>query len=206
MTRRHVMLIVLIASSAPVWAEPPQTRRGFWLSVGAGFGSAQVDCDQCSAGSRVGSFSGTFRLGGTLGQHWLLGWEGSGWLKNNATDWLPTYADADRTLGHSSIVALYYPVASSGFFLKAGAGVSYSGLSYGDCVDGTCYVQGEASGVGLGFTAGLGYDVRVGRNTSLTPEVTLALGLPRDLTEGGRSVATGWSFNVVAINLCLTFH
>jgi hypothetical protein len=79
-------------------------------------------------------------------------------------------------------------------------------LSYGDCVDGTCYVQGEASGVGLGFTTGLGYDVRIGRNKSLTPEVTLALGLPRDLTEGGRSVATGWSFNVVAVNLCLTFH
>jgi hypothetical protein len=205
-TRRHLMLVVLIASPAPVWAEQPQTRSGFWLSVGAGVGSAQVDCDQCSAGNRVGSFSGTFRLGGTLGQHWLLGWEGNGWLKNNATEWLPAYAGADRTLGGSFIVALYYPVASSGFFLKAGSGVSWSGFSYGDCVDDSCYVQDAASGVGLGFTAGLGYDVRIGRNKSLTPELTLAVGLPRDMTEGGRNVATGWKFDIVAINLCFTFH
>jgi hypothetical protein len=200
------MLIVLIALPAPVWAEQQPTRSGFWLSVGAGFGSAEVDCEQCSAGNRAGSFSGTVRLGGTLGQHWLLGWEGSGWLKNNATEWLPAYADADRTLGNSSIVALYYPVASSGLYLKAGAGFSYFGLSYGDCLDDSCYIQDVASGVGLGFTAGLGYDVRIGRNKSLTPEVTLAVGLPRDLTGGGRSIATGLKFDIVAVNLCFTLH
>lgn len=193
-------------ASVPAFAGDAQVRRGFWASFGVGYGSAQAWCDQCVSGSREGSAGGTLRLGGTIGEHWRLGWEGSGWLKNNDTGWLPVFAGTDRTLGNSSVIALYYPVSSSGFFVRAGAGVSYAGFAYGDCIDDGCYVYEAASGVGLGATAGIGYDLRIGRKLSLTPEVSYARGFPRDLSENGITVATGWSHDIRAVNLCLTFH
>ena len=136
---------------------------------------------------RIGSISGTIRLGRTIGSHWLLGWEGSGWLRNNATSWLPAYAGADQTLGNSSLVALFYPSASSGCFVRAGAGVSMPGFSYGDCIDYPCSTSSTASGVGFGIVAGLGYDLRVGRNKSLTPELAYARGLPARPARRGRA-------------------
>ena len=190
----------------PALAGDAQVRKGFWISFGAGYGSAQARCDQCLSGSREGSFSGTIRLGGTLGEHWLLGWEGSGWLKNNASGWLPGYVGADRTLGTSSLIALYYPKPSSGFFLRAGGGASYAGFSYGGCSNDVCSVDEAANGVGLGLIAGVGYDVRIRPNLSLTPELSIAWGLPRDLSDNGRTVATGWSHDFWALNLCVPFH
>ncbi len=209
--RLHLVLIVLTTLPVPALADHAQTRRGFWWSFGAGFGSAQARCDQCTSGNRVGSFSGTIRLGGTIGEHLLLGWEGSGWLKNDS-GWLRTDVDVGRTLGNSSVIALYYPRAASGFFLKAGAGASYAGFPPANqpvdfCLAGTCYSLDEgAHGVGFGITVGLGYDLRIRPNLSLTPEFSFALGLPRDLKESGKSVATGWKHDIVALNLCLTFH
>jgi hypothetical protein len=189
----------------PVQAGAP-IRRGFWISFGLGYGSAQAQCDQCVAGDRVGSVSGTIRLGGTLGQHWLLGWEGSGWLRNSSTSWLPVYGGADQTLGSSSLVALFYPSAASGLFVRAGAGVSFAGFSYGDCTGDDCSIVEGPGGTGFGLTAGLGYDLRIGRNTSLTPELTYVKGFARDLDDGGRTVATQWTHDYWAVNLCLTFH
>jgi hypothetical protein len=71
--------------------------------------------------------------------------------------------------------------------------VSYAGFSYGDCIDYSCSTSSTASGVGFGIVAGLGYDLRVGRNKSLTPELAYARGFPRDPHDAGPTVATGWS-------------
>ncbi len=209
--RSRMLLVVLTTLAVPALAAEAQIRRGFWWSFGAGFGSAQARCDQCVSGSRVGSFNGTIRLGGTIGTHLLLGWEGSGWLRNDS-GWLQTDVDVGRTLGNSSVIALYYPGAASGFFIEAGVGVSYAGFPPADrpvdfCFAGTCYSLEEgAHGVGFGMIAGLGYDLRIRPNLSLTPELTFALGLPRDLQEGGTRVATDWRHDIWAVNLCLTFH
>src|SRR5262249_34575483 len=155
------------------------------------------------------SFNGTIRLGGTIGTHWLLGWEASGWLKNNDTAW-PAFGGLDRTLGTSTVVAFYYPGASR-FWLKAGAGVSYAGFSCGDpswigCPLSLCLPIESAHGTGVALTAGLGYDIGLGRKLSLTPEVSFAAGLPRDMNDNGVLVTRDWSHDVWAVNLCLTFH
>ncbi len=63
-------------------------------------------------------------------------------------------------------------------------------------------------GTGWGFTAGVGYDIRVGRNVSLTPVANFVYGGVGDLnvSGGGAPFATGWKQNVVDFGLGVTFH
>jgi hypothetical protein len=207
--RLLVLGSMLVAVPTLALAADPPERKGFWAAFGGGYGSAQVRCQDCVSGSRLGSFNGTLRLGGTLGKHWLLGWEASGWLKNNDSAWLPLYGGLDRTLGTSTVVAFYYPGSESRFWVKAGAGLSYAGFSSEDLSCSgllLCQPIERAHGVGLALTAGLGYDVRLNRKLSLTPELSLVLGLSRDISDDGVLITRDWSHDVWALNLCLTFH
>src|SRR5262245_42636802 len=105
----------LLLSAASAGAEP--YRSGFWFGLGAGYGSARVDCDGCGNPDREGSVSGYVRLGGTLNRHVLLGGRFNGWTKErNGTR--VTLANASGTL-------TLYPGAYSGFFLELGFGVAW---------------------------------------------------------------------------------
>jgi len=68
--------IMLLAAPA-AWAGHPQERKGFWIGFGGGYGSADIHCDGCD-GDRQGSFTGSFKLGGTLSDKVLLGVESNG--------------------------------------------------------------------------------------------------------------------------------
>jgi hypothetical protein len=156
--------------------------------------------------------SGALRLGGTIGDKWLLGWESAGWIRNS-DGWLSTTRDLSRTLGSSSIVALYYPRASAGLFIKAGAGLSYVGFPPQDQPVQTCNASGcvpvfeqGAGATGVGLTTGVGYDIPVGAKVSLTPELAFTLGYPGTIKEGTSTLTTGWRHDMVALNLVLTFH
>jgi hypothetical protein len=62
----------------------------------------------------------------------------------------------------------FYPARDSGFFLKAGLGGAFIDTEFRS---GNTTVRSEY-GPGLGWMAGTGYDVRVGRNVSITPAFT----------------------------------
>lgn len=206
-------VVLLAVAPATVFAAPPQTRRGFWLSFGFGYGSARVECDQCNAGGREGSFAGWVRLGGTIGDKLLLGWEGNGWLKNDKGR-LQASEDLTRTLGNSAIIAVFYPRAASGFFVKAGAGLSYAGLpprpkTFCPPLDLACLgaIDEGAHGNGFGFTAGIGYDFRIRKNVSITPDFTFTRGSPGDLKRSGQpAVVTRWNHDILAFGVGVTFH
>ena len=68
-------LLLLGASAAS--AQHPQTRKGFWIGFGLGYGS--LSCTGCSS---TGGVSGYLKLGGTVSPHLLLGGETNGWTKN----------------------------------------------------------------------------------------------------------------------------
>ena len=206
-------VVLMAVSPAIVLAAHPQRRRGFWWSFGAGYGSARVECDQCLAGSREGSLAGWLRLGGTIGDRLLLGWEGSGWLKNDKGR-LQASEDLTRTLGNSAIIAVFYPRAASGFFVRAGGGLSYAGLPprptrFCPATDLACLgaIDEGAHGNGFGLTAGVGYDIRIRTNMSITPDFTYSRGSPGDLKRKGQPpVVTGWKHDVLAFGVGLTFH
>lgn len=183
---------LLVSSSA--WAGHPQERQGFWIGFGGGYGSAHAEasCEDCQGGDREGSFTGFVKLGGTLNNRVLLGVETNAWIKEQEAVTL--------TLGSVTGTVTLYPQPSSGFFLKAGAGISYVST---DLQEGTLSVS--VSKTGWGVLAGIGYDVCVGRNVSLTPCVNYHYGKPGDLSADGETLP-GWKQNVVSFELGVTFH
>jgi hypothetical protein len=183
----------LLLSSADAWAGHPQERTGFWIGFGVGYGSAGVNCDDCDLDERESSFTGFFKLGGTLNERVLLGMESNGWFKEEDGGTL--------ILGSVTGTVTFYPSATGGFFLKGGVGLSYIDTEFRE---GSFSVGLDKTGWGV--LAGIGYDVRVGRNFSLTPTVNYYYGKPGDIAFEGEAVFGGWSQNVVSFELGLTFH
>ena len=122
----------------------PHAREGFWFNVGMGFGS--LGCQDCS--TREGGLSGGLSLGGAIGDRVLLGVGSAGWAKDVAGEQL--------SVGVLDARLRFYPVRTSGFFLTGGLGV------------GSISFAGESE-FGAGAIVGLGWDIRVSRNVSLTP-------------------------------------
>ncbi len=139
----------LAISAAFAYGQNAQTRDGFWISGGLGYGS--LGCDNCG-GSREGGISGGLSLGGTITPRFLLGVGSDAWAKSQQ--------GATLTVGTLDARVRFYPSTTGGFFLTGGLGVGT--VSAG----GSGYIASET---GLGMLFGAGYDVRVGRNTSLTP-------------------------------------
>ncbi len=175
-TGLSALLTVLLASTS--FAQQAQTRDGFWVGGGLGYGSLGLGCEGCVDVGRTGGISGYAKLGGTLRSNILLGVEMNGWTKSEA--------GATVTLGNLSGAAYWYPMANNGLFIKAGAG--YSALSADDGVD-------SATDTGFGILGGVGYDIRVGRNMSLTP-----------VANWFRGGFDGGSANVLQIGLGVTSH
>ncbi len=119
----------------------------------------------------------------------LLGGEVNAWTKsqNNVTE----------DLGNVSFAAYFYPQPKSGFFVKGGVGFATTRLHGG----GT-----PAEATGFGFLAGLGYDIRVGTNISITPVGNFYVGFDGDMKISGTTVNTGWKHNVFDFGLGVTFH
>jgi hypothetical protein len=90
------------------------------------------------------------------------------------------------TMGNMSGAAYWYPMPTQGLFIKAGAG--YSVLAVDDGIS-------TADDTGFGWTGGLGYDLRVGKNLSITPVANYF-----------RGAFDGGSANVLQFGLGVTSH
>jgi len=145
-TGLSALLTVLLASTS--FAQQAQTRDGFWIGGGLGYGS--LGCEGCT--DRTGAPSGYLKLGTTLRQNVLLGIETNGWTKSEF--------GARLTMGNVSGAVYFYPMATMGLFVKGGAGYSI--------LDASTDI-GSGSESGFGMILGAGYDVRVTRNLSITP-------------------------------------
>lgn len=181
------MMMALVAA-AGVSAQRPQTREGFWIAFGLGYGSADITCDNCTF-DREGGAAGHIRLGGTLNPKLLLGGDVTAWTKD--------IDGVTLTTGNVSMVAQYYPMVAGGLFLKGGAGFSSIILEAGG---------EQADGVSFGLSGGLGYDIRVGRNISITPLFDFLFGGSRDLQYQSQTVASGISANTFTFSVGVTFH
>jgi hypothetical protein len=182
-SRSTVIISAMLALGTSVAsAQHPQTRKGFWIGFGAGYGSYGLSCSGCSGIGRASSFTGHLRLGGTVSPHLLLGMESIAWTKSEAGTTI--------TAGNVSLAADYYPQPAGGLFLSAGLGFSRGEASSGGS---------SAGNTGPGFTIGGGYDVRVGANTSITPVANWVWGHPR----GGTN---GYSQNFFQFGMGVTFH
>jgi len=129
-------------------AQAPPAHRGFWVAFGLGGGSNLADFPAPAAGGYV-------RLGGTISQKFLIGGEISSWLQLSLIN---NFTESGMT-----VVALFYP-AARGLFLKGGAGFA------GWTSDAGSTTSTTTAG-GFAGTVGVGYDLRIGSNRYLTPNV-----------------------------------
>ncbi len=150
-------LLALFALPVSLFAQddgrPPAEHAGLWLSGGLGGGSTSED-DEGPAGY--------FRIGGSVSQNVLLGGEVAGM----------TY-DLDGTnvsFANVTFTALFDPALPGGFFAKAGVGFA-SVMTSLDIGGGTFTTDDE----GFGVTLGVGYDIRIGGNLYLTPNLDVLL-------------------------------
>lgn len=181
--------VVLLAAPA-AQAQYPQQRDGLWVGFGLGYGSSNVVCDSCYRGPRTEGVTAFLKLGGTPSRHLLMGGALNGWSRSGG--------GAKERMANLTASLYYYPSVTRGLFMTGGLGVS------------TYHVDTRpvVSGRGWGLVGGLGYDIRVARNVSLTPVADLVFGGVGDLklSGGSRRFVRGWKQNVIDFGLGLTFH
>jgi hypothetical protein len=188
---------LVLGSEALAQSTPVQPHKGLWGGFGLGGGVNLTDT--FGEGSLWG-FSGYGRIGGTLNQRVLLGAESAGWFGSRG--------GVDFSRGNLSGVLLFYPSPSGGFFLKGGIGFAYIMTSiYSSTTVGGVYYQNSTSQSkgGFGATAGVGYDLKIGRNIYLVPEVgwyLQAVGSQSSLVFGD----TPGTNNIIAFALGLVWH
>jgi opacity protein-like surface antigen len=195
-------LAVLITASLPAAAAAQTpTPGGFSLSVGAGVGSADASCDDCNDGDdddrQIGA-AGYIRAGWALNSQVVIGAEGSLWRKKEDQD------GADVTLRMYNLLGTltFYPSATSGLWVKGGAGLSFADSKFDD---GDVELETD-TGSGLGVNAGVGYDFRVSDRVLLTPAIDYYYGNIGELTFDDEPFATDWKQNVLMFTIGLTFR
>ncbi len=149
-------LAVLSLVAMPAHAQREGKHEGFWIGFGIGGGSNMSSEAQ---GVRAGG-AAYFGLGGTLNQSVLLGGEVSAWARS--------IQGSTVSRANVNATVLLYPMRK-GLFVKAGAGFATwmsSSTSGGTTIS---HTDG-----GFGASGGLGYDLQVGGNLFLSPNVEFA--------------------------------
>ena len=145
-TKTLLLAALLNAATAPAWA---QGHDGFWIGFGLGGGATG------GSNSRGGG-AAYLRMGGTPGNQLLVGGEALGWGR--------TDNGVTVSQGNATADILFYPSATSSFFLKTGLGFATATAS---STSGNVTVTTTDNG--FGSTFGAGFDIRLGRNLYLTP-------------------------------------
>lgn len=139
--------------SVMTMSDEPETEgtmhQGFWIGFGMGGGSLGLSGD-ASGLDRESGLSGNFRVGGHISPRFLVGGETNGWYKDQD--------GATLSVGALSLVGYFYPLPSSGFFVKGGLG--YARMSV-EAFGGSGAASGGSAQVGLG------YDFAIGSHTAL---------------------------------------
>jgi hypothetical protein len=162
-------------------------NQGFWYGAGLGVGFAKTACTICVS-DRHSSYSAYFRLGATVTPNFLLGAEANGWMKDDG--------GIDRAMGSLSAIALWYPSRGS-LFVKGGFGVISDRLD--DDAD-------ALTSRALGVQIGIGYEFRIGRNSSLVPFVT-AIGSTHGARNfNGTRIAGDATLSFLQIGLGMAWH
>jgi hypothetical protein len=175
-----LLLVAAIGAAAitpTVGAQEKPSREGFGFSLGLGQGSTGVTCQGCEQyeEDRLNGLTGYVRIGGYVNPKFFVGVEGTGWMKNSNS--------LERRIAAISAVFLGYPSATSGFFVRSGAGMIRAVIE-----DGTNNAVGE----GLTWQLGVGYDFPIGR-VAFTPFLTYVQSMQTALDVNG--IATDFEIN-----------
>ncbi len=165
--------------------EAAPEHRGFWVGFGLGGG---VNLSDFADGARAG-VGGYVRLGGTISPKFLLGGEISGWGRDRS--------GATFTESGATAIAMFYP-AGRGLFVKGGVGFAGWAVSATAGSTTTTTTAGGFAG-----TVGAGYDLRIGSNLYLTPNLDFLFHTMESDNGAFAGISSG---QVLLFTLGLTWH
>lgn len=154
MSIQRLVLLVCLFTATPAFAQvqpvtasgrQPLAREGFWFSGGLGYGT--IGCSDCD-GVRLSGLSGGLSLGTTVNPKFLFGIGTTGFARSIDGSMLRA--------GTFDARIRFYPSLYNGFHINGGLGlgsVSFEGVTE----------------FGAGAMFGIGWDIRVSPNVSLTP-------------------------------------
>jgi Outer membrane protein beta-barrel domain len=163
-----VLLLLVSLVLTPQWImaqEPPPGlvevreggRRGFWFGLGVGAGGESNDVGSPGYSALYYQPTISLRAGGTVNPHLRLGGE--------ILSWFDEQGDATVSLTSALFVAQFYPLRSSGLYLKGGLGIGRNAVDFDNGLD-----VGDTGFAGL---LGAGLELRLGRRLFLNPAVDL---------------------------------
>ncbi len=176
---------------------PRSDRHGFWASFGLGAGTESSRLEPKTTytdGLTKPSFS--LRMGGTVNPNLRLGVELAGWADRHYD--AEFQENVTSYLGGLMLIGQFYPVRTSGLFLKGGVGLTRSGEA----------IEGPSSGLhedGFGWTAGAGYEIRLGRSLFITPSLDL-LQHRSQIRRVNGNLEPAFHDRLVMIGVALTFQ
>lgn len=168
-----------------------QLSRPWWVGGEVGEGQLLLSSDQ-SPGTRKSTFALGFVGGHSLGSRARIGMELNGWL-------LQAFDENDPRIGESVSnvmgIADLFPAPKVPLFIRAGIGGGFY----------TNFHPGQYGGRGMSWTAGGGYEFRVGPRLGLAPMVAWSAG---DLGNNPdpSTLETGRRFSVVEFKLEILWH
>jgi hypothetical protein len=133
-------------------------QSGFSWAVGGGAARNRVDCETCAEIKHYWGVSGFVRAGRAVSEHVTVGAE--------LHFWQAEIEGNDAYLRGIQGLVQWYPSSSGGFFGQVGLGLSRVRNSFdvgGETVRG--------AEIGLNVSAGVGWDVRLGKGIYITPRV-----------------------------------
>lgn len=193
-SRAIVVAVSLLVAPLALSAQTVQARQGFTFGFGVGAGSGGVSCDGCST-DRQNGYSGYLRMGGTVSPKLVIGGETQGWIHsaNGETD----------QFSYLTAFAQYYPSVSNGFFMKGGLGFGGTSMEIKNDPQLGNYKMTSA---GMAGTVGLGYDIRMAKNFSLTPYVNYLSTFGAAAKSGGNDLGFKLNGNVFQLGMGFTWH
>jgi hypothetical protein len=171
MTRSLLLLVCLVtvgtvvAVPAAMAGEHPQSRTGFFVGLGLGWGSLAADIGSLET-DRENSVSGNFRFGWSVANNVAIGLEATSWTKRY--DVAATNLQLDLTATVTAFAVTYFP-GNMGLFVRGGLGF------------GTAREKLEGGGLsleetenGLGLLGAVGYEWRLTEKFALGPQAQWA--------------------------------
>lgn len=208
--RTVLVVFALGALGAPVAAQQitaaddGPARKGFYIGLGLAGASFKADCDGCDEGVDPATGFGThIKLGGTLSPKFRLGTDIFGVQTSDGIfDALSGLGPTSQEgAGHAMLALTFYPSASGNLWLQGGiGGVAY----YADVKNDQRYIAR-----GGGAMLGLGYDLRVGQNGSITPYLSWTASSGGKLYDANVDEVTpagDWSTAFIAFGVDYIFH
>lgn len=187
--RAALLICIALTLGASVAFTQGHEHRGFWIGFGFGGG---INLSEGLDGERLGGGGGYLRLGGTPSQKVLLGFEALAWVRDKDGVAL----DRDN----ATFTAMFYPSEKGGAFLKGGVGLASISRASNSGNSTTTTTKD-----GFGLTAGAGWDVKIGRNLYLVPDVDFLFQWFEAQTDPVLGAIPGHN-TIVLFTLGLTWH